>query len=180
MKDLSKWLDAFCKENGLSVHLSQEMPEGYEDAFGTYDVTLGTLFLNLPLLQNAPEYEGLFYLCHELRHAMQYLHPEQFDPSIRESLPYVILYNGVCFRLVENEWRECVLEGDEAYFTEAYLSLPYEIDANAFAYQQVKAQCGDSDGLQKLYASWTPQRRWPYEEHQQLFMRIDRRLALAE
>ena len=51
------------------------------------------------MLQSAPEYETMFYLVHELRHAEQYQHPERFDAMIRVSLPYVVLYDGTCFRL---------------------------------------------------------------------------------
>lgn len=50
----------------------------YETAYGTYDVTVNTLFLNTAILQGAPEYGVLFYLFHELRHAVQYLHPVLF------------------------------------------------------------------------------------------------------
>lgn len=54
----------------------------YETAYGTYDVTVNTLFLNTAILQGAPEYGVLFYLFHELRHAVQYLRPELFDAQI--------------------------------------------------------------------------------------------------
>ncbi len=67
------------------------MPAGYETAYGTYDVTINTLFLNTAILGNAPKYEVLFYLFHELRHAMQYLRPIMFDDKIKESINYVIL-----------------------------------------------------------------------------------------
>lgn len=77
-------------------------------------------------------------MYHELRHAMQYLKPERFDETIQESRFYVVLYNGTCFKLVDHDWKECVLDGEEEYFTAAYLSLPYEMDANTFAYERVK------------------------------------------
>ena len=150
----------FCSENQLSVQLSYEMPAGYETAFGTYDVTVNTLFFNREMLKNAPEYEVLFYLYHELRHAVQYLHPEMFDIQIQESRVYVILYNGTCYKLVGDDWQECTLVGNESYFTNAYLSLPYEVDANTFAYEQVKNLCGDSMELQELYNAWMPGKRW--------------------
>ena len=50
----------------------------YETVYGTYDVTVNTLFLNTAILQGAPEYGVLFYLFHELRHAVQYLRPVLF------------------------------------------------------------------------------------------------------
>ena len=149
------------------------MPAGYETAYGTYDVTINTLFLNVQLLQDAPEHEVLFYLFHELRHAMQYLRPESFDPQIQESRFYVVLYNGICYKLIGNEWHEVVLEGTEEYFTRAYMNLPYELDANSFAYERTKEICGNTDELQGLYAFWFPKDRISYEEHIQLFHRID-------
>lgn len=163
----------FCKENRLAVTLSCNMPTGYETAYGTYDVTINTLFLNAQLLHDAPEHEVLFYLFHELRHAMQYLNPELFDQQIQESRFYVVLYNGICYKLVGNEWHEVVLEGSQEYFTRAYMSLPYELDANAFAYERVNEICGDTDELRELHAFWFPKERISYDEHRQLFHRID-------
>ena len=163
----------FCKENSLVVTLSCDMPAGYETAYGTYDVTINTLFLNAQLLQDAPEHEVLFYLFHELRHAMQYLRPESFDPQIQESRFYVVLYNGVCYKLVGNAWQEVVLEGAEDYFTRAYMSLPYELDANSFAYERVKDICGNTDELQSLYSFWIPAEKMDYVELHDLFIRID-------
>lgn len=163
----------FCKENSLDVTLSCDMPAGYETAYGTYDVTINTLFLNAQLLQDAPEHEVLFYLFHELRHAMQYLRPESFDPQIQESRFYVVLYNGVCYKLVDNAWQEVVMEGAEDYFTRAYMSLPYELDANSFAYERVKDICGNTDELQSLYSFWIPAEKMDYVELHDLFIRID-------
>ena len=167
----------FCAENQLSVQLSYKMPAGYETAFGTYDVTVNTLFFNREMLKDAPEYEVLFYLYHELRHAVQYLHPEMFDAQIQESRVYVVLYNGMCYKLVDDDWQECALEGDESYFTNAYLSFPYEVDANAFAYEKVKSLCGDLPELLELYSAWMPGERWTYEQLKGLFRLIDEALG---
>ncbi len=170
----------FCRENSIEIKLSYNMPAGYETAYGTYDVCLNTLFLNSSLLQDAPGYEVLFYLFHELRHALQYLRPELFDRQIRESIDYVILYNGTCYKLVENQWRECVLEGAENYFTRAYMSLPYEIDANTFAYEETKRLLGDMPELRELFEFWTPREPFDWEEHRKLFRRIDEKLLEEE
>ena len=167
----------FCANNHLSVQLSYEMPAGYETAFGTYDVTINTLFFNLEMLKNAPKYEVLFYLYHELRHAVQYLNPEMFDMQIQESRVYVVLYNGTCYKLTDNDWRECALEDDESYFTNAYLSLPYEVDANTFAYEMVKNLCGDLPELRELYNAWMPEERWAYAKLKALFCQIDEALS---
>ncbi len=172
--NLSEKVAAFCRDHSLDVKLSSEMPAGYETAFGTYDVTVNTLFLNEKLLERAPQWEVLYYLYHELRHAMQYQHPEKFDPKIQESRFYVVLYNGVCFKLTDNCWQECTLEGED--FTQAYLHLPYEMDANNFAYQMVQKVLGSSPELENLYRSWMPNTPWQYEKLEALFRRIDRRL----
>lgn len=176
MDKIENLVEVFCRENGITVNLSCDMPAGYETAFGTYDVTVNTLFLNTTVLRDAPEYEVLFYLFHELRHAVQYLRPELFDPQIQESRFYVVLYNGVCFKLEGNVWREVVLEGEEDYFTSTYLSLPYELDANAFAYGKVKGICGDTDQLCELYAFWCPKANMEYTELKTLYQRIDAKL----
>ncbi len=176
MKEIEKIAFEFCRENGIEITLSYNMPAGYETAYGTYDVTINTLFLNTAILHNAPKYEVLFYLFHELRHAMQYLRPMMFDDKIKESINYVILYNGTCYKLVDNKWKECALPGDESYFTRAYMNLPYEIDANTFAYEKAREICGDSAELKELYDFWIPKDSFDYEEHKNLFRRIDEKL----
>ncbi len=176
MRDIEKLVSAFCAQNALNVHLSYDMPEGYQTAFGTYDVTVNTLYLNRGVLEHAPQWESLYYVYHELRHAMQYLQPGLFDGQIQESRFYVVIYDGTCFKLEENSWKECVLEGGEDYFTAAYLSLPYEMDANTFAYEKVRALWGDLPELLRLYHGWMPEKKWDYEEHRRLFRRIDAKL----
>ena len=171
--DIFEIVNSFCRENGISVNISYDMPIGYETAYGTYDVTINTLFLNEAILKNAPQYEGLFYLFHELRHAMQYLCPHLFSEQIQKSRIYVVLYDGTCYKLIDNEWQKCFLDGSEEYFTRVYISLPYEIDANTFAYEKTKEICGDTAELQELYAFWMPQDKLEYTEHQKLFCRID-------
>ena len=171
--DAERLAAEFCRENGIAVTMSREMPAGYENAYGTYDVTVNTLFLNPAMLWDAPEHEVLYYLYHELRHAAQYLCPDRFGAELRESIAYVVLYNGACFRLSGNTWQECALDGPEEYFTRAYLSLPYELDANAFAYETVKELCGESAELRELYALWTPKERMADPELETLFRRID-------
>lgn len=173
MTDYSAYFDQFCGENHIEIALSYEMPEGYETAFGSFDVVRRTLFLNLPVLQSAPEHEALFYLCHELRHALQYLRPELFDELIQTSRYYVVLYDGVCYKLVGDSWKKCILSGSEEYFRDAYLSLPYEVDANLYAYQKVQEIVGGSPELEKLYSFWMPKRRFLPEELRGLFRLID-------
>ena len=52
----------YCEENSLTINLSFDMPEGYETANGTFDMTVNTLFINKEMLQSQPEYEQMFYL----------------------------------------------------------------------------------------------------------------------
>lgn len=172
----STLVESICAERGLSVVLSWDMPQGYETASGTFDPVAKTLFLNPAVLQSAPEYEAMFYLVYELRHAEQYQHPEHFDAMLRESLPYVVLYDGTCFRLCGETWQECRLDGGEERFRDAYLGIPYEVDANEFAAQQVKALCGDSPALRQLRDCWRPKRIWSNEDYRRLFREIDERI----
>ena len=79
MVDYEKHFRMYCEGNSLTINLSFDMPKGYETANGTFDPTVNTLFINKEMLQSQPEYEQMFYLFHELRHALQYLHPESFD-----------------------------------------------------------------------------------------------------
>ena len=106
---------------------------------------------------------------------MQYLRLELFDQQIQESRFYVMLYNGVCYKLLGETWREVALDGSEDFFSRAYLSLPYEQDANTFAYEKVKEICGDTPQLQELYNFWIPGKKLEHTELQNLFERIDRK-----
>ena len=110
---------------------------------------------------------------HELRHALQYLHPESFDGLIARSRLYVIQYDGTCYKLVDGEWKECKLDGLIEYFTELYLGQPYEREANDFAYEKVKALLGDSPELQELHAFWTPKKPIADQAYEELYRQID-------
>ena len=155
------------------------MPEGYETANGTFDPTVNTLFINKEMLQSQPEYEQMFYLFHELRHALQYLHPERFDDLISRSRLYVIQYDGTCCKLVDGKWKECKLDGSIDYFTELYLGQPYERDANDFAYEKVKELLGDSPELQEPHAFWTPKKAIEDQAYEELYLQIDKMIGEA-
>ena len=178
LSDAAKLAGDFCAEKDLKISLSFQMPPGYETANGTFDPAKKTLFLNEEVLRGVPEYEAAFYLFHELRHAEQYQHPERFDETIRRSLPYVVLYDGTCYRLDRGGWKECCLSGEED-FADIYLGLPYEVDANEYAYARVRSLCGDSEELGKLRDFWRPKRRRPEEVYQRLFQRIDEAIESA-
>lgn len=174
MLDIEVYFERYCKEHDLEIALSWEMPEGYETAFGSFDPTRRTLFLNMSMLRTAPEEKALFYLHHELRHALQYLRPELFDQQVQTSRFYVVLYKGVCYKLVDGTWKMCVLTGDTEYFKAAYLSLPYEQDANVYAYQAVREIIGNTTALRELASAWTPANPLPAEELERLFCLIDK------
>ena len=93
MFDYQSHFNTYCNTEGLDIHLSFCMPSGYENANGTFDVATRTVFINKAILSNSPDYEKLFFLLHELRHAAQYLAPNKFDAAISKSLQYVIMKN---------------------------------------------------------------------------------------
>ena len=174
--DFKKIADDFCRENHLGIVFSQTMPKGYESANGTFDIVKNTLFFNSEMLCSAPKEEALFYLFHELRHVLQYKRPPLFSEVLQRSLDYVLMYDGTCFKKKDGDWAECRLEGTEQFLTDAYLGQPYELDANSYAYEQVKKCCGPSQELQKLYSFWTPKRQLRDEEYMELYKTIDRKI----
>lgn len=170
------YFDAYCNTEGLDIHLSFDMPSGYETAYGTFDVATKTVFINETILRNSPDYEKTFYLFHELRHAKQYLAPNKFVAQIVKSLQYVIMFDGTCYKRIDGVFRECKLDGGEDYFVNLYLGQPYEIDANKFAYECTKSIYGDSAPLKKLYEFWVPQQSIPNEIYDSVFALIDERI----
>lgn len=173
MIDFQNIVSDFCQEHHLQIAFSTDMPDGYETANGTFDIVKNTLFLNSALLASVPEHEALFYLYHELRHALQYTSPQSFSTSIQRSLNYILMYDGTCLKMVDGDWKECHLEGTEQFLLDAYLGQPYEMDAKAYAYQQVKALYGASKNLNELYAFWTPKHRFSDAEYMALYQKIN-------
>ena len=174
-KEIEDAFRSYVEENELDIELSYSMPPGYEDAFGTFDITCKTLFLNDKELKSRPVYESLYYFYHEMRHAEQYLHPERFERDIQKSIPYVILYDGTCFKLADGKWLECRLTGDQDWFSLAYQSLPYELDANRYARERVKACMPEWEKqIEDLCRFWMPGEVISEEELEEVFDRIDR------
>ena len=86
MKDLIiQEFNNFIKDKGLNINLSFDMPSGYENAFGTFDIVDLTLYLNIN--KNCSKVRKLFTLFHELRHAEQYLNTnfvlDQFHKTLQ-------------------------------------------------------------------------------------------------
>ena len=171
--EIREIVSSYCRENGLQIRFSAEMPEGYETANGTFDITKNTLFFNAKMLAGAPDFEKLFYLFHELRHVLQYTRPEQFPPILQRSLNYVLLYDGTCYKMVQGDWVECRIQGADDDLADAYLGQPYEMDANNYAYKKVKAICGVSPELDKLYSFWMPKNPLSEEEYRKIYAEID-------
>lgn len=171
--EINKIVDEFKKQNSIDFELSFVMPKGYEEAFGTYDVEVDTLFLNIN--KNNDKILIFYTLFHELRHALQYKKSENFNLDIRQSINYVILYNGNCFKLKDNKWIECHLEGFD--FINFYLSLPYEIDANEFAYSEMKKRYGESETLINIYNKNKPTNKENNEELKKIFAQIDEKTS---
>ena len=161
-----------CKE--YNVELSTVMPEGYEEAYGTFDVTINTLFINSKLLKSI-DYKTMFYLYHEIRHVQQYKNKQIFSEKIQQSLDYVILYNGVAFKLKNNEWIKCTLDKGKDY-SDYYLSLPYEEDANNYAHEMtMKIFPNNKLNIKELYQSWKPRTKIAFIELKKVFNEIDKK-----
>ena len=173
MFEYRKIFDEYCRENGLALRLRFEMPEGFEGADGMFDPDSRTVYINADFPEGTPDYVRAFFLFHELRHAAQYLCPERFSDLIRRSLGYVIQYDGTCYKLVNGEYMECKLEGGEEVFTDLYMGQPHEMDANRFAYEQVKKLYGDSEKMRQLYEERKPKEAIADSVYEEVYARID-------
>ena len=180
MFDYQSHFNTYCNTEGLDIHLSFCMPSGYENANGTFDVATRTVFINKAILSNSPDYEKLFFLLHELRHAAQYLAPNKFDAAISKSLQYVIMFDGTCYKLIDGVYHVCKLDGGEDYFVNLYLGQPYEVDANTFAYECTKNIYGNSEPLKKLYEFWIPQQPIPNEIYDTVYALIDEKIKAGK
>ena len=177
MFDYQAHFTQYCREHTLPLYLSFAMPAGYENANGTFDVAAKTVYINTTRLNDAPDYEKAFYFFHELRHASQYLCPDQFSSSIQRSLQYVIQYDGTCYKWVNGSYRKYKLDGSEEYFTNLYLGQPHEVDANVFAYEQTRNLYGDSAELKALFDFWMPRQAVPVETYNTVFLQIDESIS---
>ena len=167
-----KNIEKICLEN--NVNLSFDMPKGYENAFGTFEPITNFLYINKNLLKNADKYKFYFFFYHELRHAIQYQKPNLFSKEIQESLPYVILYNGICYKKNDKQWLQCNIEKPEEICTQLYLNLPYELDANKFAFEKCLLKFPkQKDKINQLYKSTQPTTNIKKLEMNKIFKSID-------
>lgn len=176
MFDYKKCFDDYCSAHNLVLHLSFSMPAGYETANGSFDPACKIVFINAERLKNESDSAKAFFLFHELRHALQYLCPNQFSLSIQHSIQYIIQYDGACYKFINGRYLKCQLDGSEEYFTNLYLGQPHEADANIFAYEQAKNIYGDSKELNRLFNFWMPQHEIPDETYNAVFALIDEKI----
>lgn len=167
-RELKNWKEKW----DLDISASFDMPEGFQNAFGVFDATKNELFLNLS--SEIDDARFLFTFFHELRHALQYNFPERFDKDVQKSLPYVIHFDGSCFKLIGGEWKSCSLSEDWD-FESAYLSLPYERDANEFAYAQALKRINKSEKerLTNIFNQSLPKRKYNMAQLENIFRKID-------
>lgn len=90
------------------------------------------------------------------------------------------MYDGTCYKIVNGKYYECKLEGGEEYYSNIYLGQPYEVDANQYAYEQVKKICGDSDDLRKLYEFWIPSQPVPDDIYDSVYALIDEKIRMED
>ena len=178
MFDYERYFNQYRIDHNLDLVLSFKMPAGYETANGTFDAVSKTVFINAEYLKKAPDHEKAFYLFHELRHSSQYLCPERFSRAINRSIQYIIMYDGTCYKIVNGKCCECKLEGGEGVFKNIYLGQPHEVDANLYAYEQVKTICGDSDDLRNLYEFWIPRQPVPDDVYDSVYALIDEKIQM--
>ena len=176
MFDYQTYFTQYCREHALPLHLSAVMPVGYQNANGTFDVSSKTVFINAVRLNDAPNHEKAFFLFHELRHASQYLCPSLFSDTIRQSLQYIIQYDGTCYKQISGSYRKCKLDGSEEYFTNLYLGQPHDVDANVFAYEQTRNLYGDSAELKALFDFWMPRQPVLVGTYDAVFSQIDKKI----
>jgi len=157
MFDYKKCFDNYCSAHNLALHLSFSMPAGYETANGNFDPACKTVFINAKRLKNESDSTKAFFLFHELRHALQYLCPDQFSSTIQRSIQYIILYDGTCYKLTNERYLKCQLDGGE----------------NTFAYKSVKKLYGDSEELKKLFNFWMPRHTISDKTYDTIFLSID-------
>lgn len=172
---LQNLFDDFVLARGMDIKLSFIAPMGYETSNGTFDICEHMLFLNFEHIKNKPEYEIVFCLFHELRHAEQYLFPEKFGSEIQKSIKYVVLYNGTCYKLLDKKWGECKMNANEWDFVQVYKSLPYELDANEFAYNETAKLFGNED-IKKIYENTLSFPKIDYQDLKKIFKSIDEKI----
>ena len=165
--------DDFISSHKMKIKLSFVAPHGYETSYGTFDICKKTLFINFDYIKDKPEYEIIYILFHELRHAEQYIFPKSFSAQIQKSIYYVVLYDGTCYKLMGENWSKCKLKINDCDFMQVYKSLPYEIDANKFAYKETQKLFNNKNEIKMIYLKTLSPRKMKYKGLQKIFDLID-------
>jgi hypothetical protein len=161
------------KDNELNAKISYNMPEGYGDAFGTYDDPTNTLFFNKSVCISEGLLCCLFTIAHEMRHAQQYKYPAKFSLEIQKSRNYAIIAPiKIGYKLSGDKWLECELPYDTDYLTELYLCNPNEKDANDYAYNYImqiaKSNQEIVSELNEYIKMWQPKYKYIRKEDEML------------
>lgn len=173
MINYKELVSRYCLENDFTISLSFDMPSGYEDANAMYDDEKKSIFINLKVTGELKEYEQYFYLYHELRHASQYNKPNEYDISLVKSMDYVIMFNGICYKVIDGKYIMTHIDGNEDFLLNAYLSQPYELDANRYAYEVTKRKYGNIKELDELLNMYMPKRILSNKELSHIYKMID-------
>lgn len=170
-EEIEKILDFHIKKYKINIKISYKMPNLLKEGFGSFDVCENTLFLNGELINKKNRVRMLFTMFHELRHAQQYLFPERFSKEIQNSINYVVQYDGNCYKLENKKWKSCKLE--DLDFLNVYLGLPYELDANRYAFEKTLKIISKNEiaKLKEIYSKSKPLKNdFDYKE---IFKTID-------
>ena len=103
---------------------------------------------------------------------------KMFDKKIQDSLKYVIHYNGDCYKLTEKGWIYCKIDDKKLNFTEIYKGLPYEIDANQFAFDNSKQHLNQSQlyELEEIFKKFMPTIQIPEDTYYAIYKEIDEKI----
>ena len=173
INELADLFNKYCEHYNLDIGLSFEMPNEYRNVLAKYDNVLKKLYLNTVVINSLSRAERFYYFFKEIRYAIQYEHPENFDEWFIKCLNYLIYDSGDCCKLIDGIWHSCHLNGDANYFHNANLNLPSNIDANYFAYNEAQYYDSDISITKEIHSNYSPKIDFDITEFEKLFERID-------
>ena len=83
------------------------------------------------------------------------------------------MYDGTCYKLMGENWSKCKLKINDCDFMQVYKSLPYEIDANKFAYKETKKLFKNKNEIKMMYKKTLPSQKVKYNDLKNIFNLID-------
>lgn len=146
--------------------------EGYEDAFSSYDKEEKAIFIN-PKYIESTSLLCIWNLFHEFQHVVQHRDGDLIRKGkllkncFYNNFIYYFMYDGTGYRFGFEEDFIYKIKGTEEFCLELYLRNPIEIDANNYAYSNLKKtiennfiRYGDDDetmkNLQKIEGMLLP------------------------